>query len=222
MAVAWNRLIRFVATDGRILRGEPILPSPDFDLGNTTAETQLKALIISGHDLYDTTGATEVTNEVAIVKELLGPLAQTDVPILRCVGLNYAKHIKEANRSAPPFPFIFFKPITTVTDHNVNVVIPKICQDDQADYEGELCIVIGRDAKDVSEADALDYVAAYTCGNGISSRKLQRDAAYAGRIPQWGFSKGFDTFAPLGPCLVSSKLIDDPAKLHLKTTVDGE
>ncbi|KFY78678.1 hypothetical protein V499_02212 [Pseudogymnoascus sp. VKM F-103] len=222
MAVAWNRLIRFVATDGRILRGEPILPSPDFDLGNTTAETQLKALIISDHDLYDTTGATEVTNEVAIVKELLGPLAQTDVPILRCVGLNYAKHIKEANRSAPPFPFIFFKPITTVTDHNVNVVIPKICQDDQADYEGELCIVIGRDVKDVSEADALDYVAAYTCGNDISSRKLQRDAAYAGRIPQWGFSKGFDTFAPLGPCLVSSKLIDDPAKLHLKTTVDGE
>jgi hypothetical protein len=92
MAVAWNRLIRFVATDGRILRGEPILPSPDFDLGNTTAETHLKARIISGHDLYDTTGATEVTNEVAIVKELLGPLAQTEVPILRCVGLNYAKH----------------------------------------------------------------------------------------------------------------------------------
>lgn len=84
------------------------------------------------------------------------------------------------------------------------------------------CIVIGRDAKDVSEANALDYVAAYTCGNDISSRKLQRDAAYAGRIPQWGFSKGFDTFAPLGPCLVSSKLIGDPAKLHLKTIVDGE
>jgi hypothetical protein len=92
MTVAWNRLIRFVATDGRILRGEPILPSPDFDLGSTTAETQLKAKIISGNDLYDTTGATKVTNEVATVKELLGPLSQADVPILRCVGLNYAKH----------------------------------------------------------------------------------------------------------------------------------
>jgi 2-keto-4-pentenoate hydratase/2-oxohepta-3-ene-1,7-dioic acid hydratase in catechol pathway len=74
----------------------------------------------------------------------------------------------------------------------------------------------------VSEENALDYVAAYTCGNDISSRKLQRDAAYAGRIPQWGFSKGFDTFAPLGPCLVSSKLISDPATLHLKTIIDGE
>jgi 2-keto-4-pentenoate hydratase/2-oxohepta-3-ene-1,7-dioic acid hydratase in catechol pathway len=81
---------------------------------------------------------------------------------------------------------------------------------------------MGRDAKDVSEADALSYVAAYTCGNDISSRKLQRDPAFAGRIPQWGFSKGFDTFAPLGPCLVNSKLIPDPAKLELKTIVDGE
>jgi hypothetical protein len=92
MTVAWNRLIRFVATDGRILRGEPILPSPDFDLGNTTSETQLKAKIISGNDLYDTSGATKVTDEIATVKKLLGPLAQADVPILRCVGLNYAKH----------------------------------------------------------------------------------------------------------------------------------
>ena len=82
--------------------------------------------------------------------------------------------------------------------------------------------MIGRDAKDVSEETALDYVAGYTCGNDISSRKLQRDVAYAGQVPQWGFSKGFDTFAPLGPCLVSSKLIKDPAKLHLKTIVDAE
>ena len=82
--------------------------------------------------------------------------------------------------------------------------------------------MIGRDAKNVSEEEALSYVAAYTCGNDISSRKLQRDAAFAGRIPQWGFSKGFDTFAPLGPCLVSSKIIGDPAGLKLKTIVNGE
>jgi hypothetical protein len=94
MKVAWERLIRFVATDGRVLRGEPILPSPDFDLGSTTAETGLKAKVIEGSDLYDTTGATRVTDEVVVVKQLLGPLAQEDVPILRCVGLNYAKHSK--------------------------------------------------------------------------------------------------------------------------------
>ena len=89
---AWERLIRFVATDGRTLRGEPILPSPGFDLGNTTAETKLQAKVIVGDDLYDTTGATKVTNEVVTVKQLLGPLTKSDVPILRCVGLNYAKH----------------------------------------------------------------------------------------------------------------------------------
>ena len=106
--------------------------------------------------------------------------------------------------------------------HNDTVIIPKIAQEAQPDYEGELCIVIGKDAKDVSEADALSYVAAYTCGNDISSRKLQRDPSLAGQIPQWGFSKGFDTFAPLGPCLVGSQLISDPSKLHLKTIIDGQ
>lgn len=101
-------------------------------------------------------------------------------------------------------------------------MIPKIAQDDQADYEGELCLVIGKDAKDVPTEKALDYVAAYTCGNDISSRKLQRDPKLAGGVPQWGFSKGFDTFAPLGPCLVRSDLIGNPAELLLKTIVDGE
>lgn len=83
-------------------------------------------------------------------------------------------------------------------------------------------MVIGRDAKDVSREDALDYVAAYTAGNDISSRKLQRDPNLAGRVPQWGFSKGFDAFAPMGPCLVAAELLGDPAQLHLKTIVDGE
>ncbi|OBT53704.1 hypothetical protein VE04_07342 [Pseudogymnoascus sp. 24MN13] len=220
--VVWKRLIRFVATDGRVLRGEPILPSADFDLGKTTAETKLQAKVITGEDIYDTTGLTKVSDEVVTVDELLGPLAQEDIPILRCVGLNYAKHIKEAGRSPPPFPFIFFKPVPSVIGHNEDVIIPKICQDDQADYEGELCLVLDRDCKDVSEADALSYVGAYTCGNDISSRKLQRDPAFAGRIPQWGFSKGFDTFAPLGPVLVNADLIKDPAKLHLKTIINGE
>jgi 2-keto-4-pentenoate hydratase/2-oxohepta-3-ene-1,7-dioic acid hydratase in catechol pathway len=222
MRLAWQRLIRFVSTDGRILRGEPILPSPDFDVGKATESTRLRAKVISGDDIYSTTGSCKVTEEVVTVKTLLGPLSQSDVPILRCVGLNYAKHIREAKRTPPPFPFIFFKPTTCITDHNASVHIPKICQDDQADYEGELCLVIGRDAKDVPLANALDYVAAYTCGNDVSSRKLQRDPEFAGKIPQWGFSKGFDTFAPLGPCLVAADVIGDPKTLHLKTTIDGE
>ncbi|KAK7413358.1 hypothetical protein QQX98_007735 [Neonectria punicea] len=222
MTVAWERLIRFVATDGRILYGEPIIPSPDFDIGETTEETGLLAKVIKGDDLYDTTGATWVTEEIVAVKKLVGPMTTLDVPTLRCVGLNYATHIREAGRKQPPFPSIFFKPATTIVGHGESVVIPKIAQDNQADYEGELVIVLGKDAKNVSESDALDYVAAYTAGNDISSRKWQRDPSLAGGVPQWGFSKGFDTYAPLGPVLVSTKLIPDPAELHLQTIVDGE
>ncbi len=92
MKTAWQRLIRFVSTDGRILRGEPILPFPDFDLGATTEETKLKARILEGNDIYDTTGVTRLTDEVATVKTLLGPLTPSDVPILRCIGLNYLSH----------------------------------------------------------------------------------------------------------------------------------
>lgn len=104
MPVAWTRLIRFVSTDGRTLYGEPIMPSEDFDLGETTEATKLKARVVEGNDLYDTTGATKVTDEVVTVKELLGPLAQSDVDILRCVGLNYAKHSKPTPPTCPLTP----------------------------------------------------------------------------------------------------------------------
>jgi 2-keto-4-pentenoate hydratase/2-oxohepta-3-ene-1,7-dioic acid hydratase in catechol pathway len=83
-------------------------------------------------------------------------------------------------------------------------------------------MVLGKEAKDVPVSEALSYVAAYTVGNDISSRKLQRDPALAGVVPQWGFSKGFDTYAPLGPCLVAASEIPDPKQLHLRTTVDGD
>lgn len=87
--VCWERLIRFVSTDGRVLYGEPILPSSDFDLGDTTAETKLQAKVISG-DIFD--AGSKVTDEVATVQQLLGPLTKENVPILRCVGLNYLTH----------------------------------------------------------------------------------------------------------------------------------
>ena len=91
--VPWSRLIRFEATDGRILRGEPIIPGPDFDLGlATTTAAGLRARIITGDDPFDTTGRTLVTDEIATVKRLLCPLPASEVPILRCVGLNYQKH----------------------------------------------------------------------------------------------------------------------------------
>jgi hypothetical protein len=92
MAPNWDRLIRFIATDGRELRGEPILPSPDFDVGTTTEETGLKAKVIAvaNNDIFDP--STKVTSEEVTVKKLLGPVTQAEVPIIRCIGLNFIKH----------------------------------------------------------------------------------------------------------------------------------
>ena len=81
---------------------------------------------------------------------------------------------------------------------------------------------MGQDAKDIPKEKALDYVAAYTVGNDISSRKLQTRPALAGPTPQFCFSKGFDTFAPMGPCLVASRLIGDPSSLHITTKINGQ
>jgi hypothetical protein len=88
----WDRLIRFISTDNRELRGEPILPSEDFDIGTTTAETKLTAKVISvaNNDIFSPD--TVVTDEIATVQTLLGPVTQSEVPIIRCIGLNFIKH----------------------------------------------------------------------------------------------------------------------------------
>jgi 2-keto-4-pentenoate hydratase/2-oxohepta-3-ene-1,7-dioic acid hydratase in catechol pathway len=83
-------------------------------------------------------------------------------------------------------------------------------------------MVIGRDAENVSEEDALDYEAAYTAGNDVSARDYQREAGKASPVPQWSFSKSFDKYTPLGPCLVSSQLLGAADNLSLKTIVNGE
>lgn len=97
MSPAWKRLIRFEASDGRILRGEPILPSEDFDVGSATEQTGLKAKIIQVGDggIFDE--KTKVTDEEVTVKKLLGPVEESEIPIIRCIGLNFIKHSKKQN-----------------------------------------------------------------------------------------------------------------------------
>lgn len=129
--------------------------------------------------------------------------------------------VGETGRDLPESPTIFTKPSPCVADFGEAIPIPKIAQS-QVDYEGELVILIGKDAKNVKEEDALDYVAAYTAGNDVSARDWQREKTKAGPVPQWTFSKSFDKYAPLGPCLVSSKLLGDAGKQSLKVSVNGE
>ncbi len=133
---------------------------------------------------------------------------------LICVGLNYRKHADETNAPYPEYPILFNKFNNTLTGHKHNIAIPSVTT--QLDYEVELAIVIGKEAKHVAYADALDYVYGYTIVNDLSARDLQM------RTPQWLLGKTCDGFSPLGPYLVSADEVGNPNQLALRTTVNGE
>ncbi|GBE79830.1 fumarylacetoacetate hydrolase [Sparassis latifolia] len=212
----WTRLIRFVAAEtSQVHIGEPV--DPRLDVGLASHQKQvIKAYEIHGSALDPN---AHVTRKVLTVKELLAPLDRSEIGLVRCLGLNYADHAAEANLAKPAFPVLFYKPVTALIGPNAPVTIPKVVQPPAKhlpDYEVELVIVIGKPAKDVSEADALDYVLAYTGANDVSFRYHQM------AVSQWGFSKGFDNTNPLGPCLVTASAIPDPQRVPLRCTVNGQ
>ena len=129
--------------------------------------------------------------------------------------------VLETGFDLPENPTLFIKTNQAVSDTRKPVPIPKLGQP-QCDYEGELTIVIGKDCKNVSEDEALNYVAGYVSSNDVSCRDWQMEKSKAGMMPQWSFSKTFDKYAPLGPCVVSTKLLGDASGLSLKTYVNGE
>lgn len=169
--------------------------------------------VFTGTSALDT--SAEPTSKVLNIHKLLPPLTCKEIGTIRCIGLNYRKHAKEMNLDLPQHPTLFFKPASCLNASNAPLVIPHQATDSQADYEAELAVVIGRDARNVSVEDAMGYVLGYTCSNDVTARKHQ----FAGA--QWGFGKGFDGFAPMGPCLVSTKSISDPSVITLKTILNG-
>lgn len=159
-----------------------------------------------------------LTDVILTVQTLLPPLSETEAGTIRCIGLNYRSHAAEMNFTLPTYPSVFFKPATCLNAPNAPLVIPWQATDEQADYECELAVVIGRDCRNVSREDALKYVLGYTCANDVTARKWQ----VAGGTTQWGYGKGFDGFAPLGPCLVSTRSVPDPEVIELQTTLNGQ
>lgn len=113
------------------------------------------------------------------------------------------------------------KPAPAITGHGDDIQVPAFAGN-QLDYEGELTIVIGKEGKDISADDALDYVAGYTSSNDVSARDWQRDPDKAGPVPQWCYGKSFDQFAPLGPSIVSPDMVGAADHLALRTYVNGE
>lgn len=188
------KVVRFEDPSGKVCIGQWIAPD--------------QARLISG-DLY---GSYEVTSQTARINRLLAPV--TPVNII-AIGLNYRRHAAESGAQVPDFPVVFVKLTTSVIGPGEPILLPTDAPD-EVDYEAELAVVVSRKARKVSEADALKYVLGYTCGNDVSARDCQ-----IRRDKQWARAKSFDTFCPLGPCL----LIDpkqDPNAFPLRARLNGK
>ncbi|MBI5446728.1 MAG: fumarylacetoacetate hydrolase family protein [Deltaproteobacteria bacterium] len=149
--------------------------------------------------------------------KIAGLLAPVEPPNIFCIGLNYREHARETGTPLPEEPVIFMKPTTAVCPPGGAIRIPACStRGPEVDYEAELAVVIGRTARDVEEARALEYVLGYTAANDVSARKWQRRNG-----GQWIRGKSFDSFCPLGPVLVTRDELPDPQALALRTTLNG-
>ena len=143
-----------------------------------------------------------------------GPLVSAPPKII-CMGLNYREHLAETGMSPQAFPDLFNKYNTALNRHNGTIAVSTL-DAKEFDYESELVTLMGKEARNVSEADALSYVFGYTAGNDFSARDLQL------RTSQWMTGKTPDQFAPIGPWLVTGDQIGDPQTLQIQTFVNDE
>jgi 2-keto-4-pentenoate hydratase/2-oxohepta-3-ene-1,7-dioic acid hydratase in catechol pathway len=163
-------------------------------------------------DIY---GDYRVTDRAVTPGKLLAPVVPVFLP---CIGLNYKRHAAESNSPTPPHPVLFIKNPASAQNPGDPIEIPVKLPSTSVDYECELAVVIGKRCKNVSRAQALDYVLGYTCANDVSARDWQRNAGGG----QWCRGKTFDTFAPLGPVLVTRDEIPNPNSLRIRTILNGE
>jgi len=204
MAV-WDALVHFRAVEDDKAYFAPI------PLG----QTDLEGRQVQGYSLIQEIEGGVAHTKVTI-KELLAPVPALQ-PVV-CIGLNYRKHVEESGHEAPANPAMWYKPARAIANPNSEIPIPKICQENFLDYEGELVFVLSKTARDVSVEDAGNYILGYTVGNDLTARLFQDPKKNGG---QYTYAKGFDYFAPLGPVLVSPAAFEANAK-NLTTRVNGK
>jgi 2-keto-4-pentenoate hydratase/2-oxohepta-3-ene-1,7-dioic acid hydratase in catechol pathway len=162
-------------------------------------------------------GLTERCREAGVLRPFdaikLNPPVIAPGKIL-AVGLNYAAHAAEQNKKPPESPLIFSKNVTALIGPEDEIRLPRISE--QVDYEAELAVVIGKEARSVLAENAFDHIAGYTILNDVTARDLQASER------QWARAKGLDTFAPCGPWLVTTDEIADPHTLGIELRVNGE
>lgn len=154
----------------------------------------------------------EETGESLEERDIRRYLPPVDPPNIMALGRNYREHAAETADELPKAPLLFIKATTALIAHGDEIVLPKAAPA-QVDYEAELVAIIGRTARNVPIETALDYVFGYTCGHDVSARDCQQ------KDGQWARAKSFDTFAPMGPYVVTGV---DPANLRIRMRVNGE
>lgn len=158
----------------------------------------------------------QLTGRYEPVAKLLAPIEPTNI---LCIGLNYKEHAKETGKDVSENPILFMKPTSALTHPDSNIILPSCCNNGpEVDFEAELAVVIGKPARDVTIDSALEYVLGYTCANDVSARRWQKH----GGGGQWVRGKGFDSFCPLGPVLVTAYEIPDPQILRIRCLLNGE
>ncbi|KAM0791531.1 hypothetical protein ACM66B_005980 [Microbotryomycetes sp. NB124-2] len=216
----WTRLVRFVAQeDGQEHYGQPVDESIDVGLAVHEGQSVGVHKVVGQRLPFD--GQVD-THSTLTIKQLLSPVPAFGGSV-RCLGINFGKHVEEAGQKMPVEPVIFMKPHTSLAGPG-DVLVPRFVHDpepfqgskEQLDYESELAFVVSKDAKNVKRQDALEYVLGYTSANDVTARFHQ------GRQPQWNFAKSFDGFCPIGPVLVSPSVIHDPNELEFTGSLNGE
>jgi 2-keto-4-pentenoate hydratase/2-oxohepta-3-ene-1,7-dioic acid hydratase in catechol pathway len=160
-------------------------------------------------------GPYATTGERLAIERRLAPLVPADI---LCIGLNYRAHAEETGAKLPENPVLFIKGGNVLNHPNAEIVLTP--ESAQVDYEGELVVIMGRDARNVARERALEYVLGYTCGNDVTARDWQRDRALGGG--QFCRGKSFDGYGPMGPVLVTADEIPNPNALRLRTFLNGE
>jgi len=191
------KIVRFLTEDGEVR------------MGSIDEDRPGEARIVRG-DLF---GRLEPTEQRARIRRLLAPLTPCNI---LAVGLNYGGHAAETKISRPESPVLFLKATTSVIGPGDVILLPSVGPD-RVDYEAELAVVIGRRAKNVSRQEALDVVLGYPCANDVSARDWQFE--WGGG--QFCRGKSFDSFCPLGPCLLTADEVPDPSALRLRTDLNG-
>ncbi|WP_112182354.1 MULTISPECIES: fumarylacetoacetate hydrolase family protein [Paraliobacillus] len=184
----------------------PSDPSEFFKLGKLAFDRAKDAVTF----VIDQKIAVENFSKEQVV---IGSPVQTPSKII-CIGTNYRDHVVEMKSNIPDYPVLFAKFANALI--GPEDAIEKSPATEQLDYEVELAVVIGKEAKEVEESNALDYVAGYTIGNDISARDLQK------RTPQWLQGKSLDRSTPIGPWLVTTDELIDPSCLSITSRVNGE